>query len=77
MVNNFPGMLAEVITPIPVGSVGEIAFVSQGGRVTYTAQSATGEAIPRGTTVMIEKVIGGVAMVHPQEQEAAQQPGKN
>ena len=66
MLNNFPGMLAEVITPIPVG---EIALVSQGGRVTYTAQSSSGEAIPRGATVMIEKVIGGVAMVHPQEQE--------
>jgi len=68
--NDFPGILAEVITPIPVGSVGEIAFVSQGGRVTYTAQSSSGEAIPRGTTVIIEKVIGGVAMVHTQEKEA-------
>ncbi len=77
MLNNFPGMLAEVITPIPVGSVGEIAFVSEGGRMTYTAQSSNGEAIPRGTTVMIDKVIGGVAMVHPQEQEATQLPGKN
>jgi hypothetical protein len=77
MVNNFPGMLAEVITPIPVGSVGEIAFVSQGGRVTYTAQSSTGEAIPRGTTVMIEKVIGGVAMVRPQEHEITQLPNQN
>jgi hypothetical protein len=77
MVNNFPGILAEVITPIPVGSVGEIAFVSQGGRVTYTAQSSNGEAIPRGTTVMIEKVIGGVAMVHPMEQETPQLPGNN
>jgi hypothetical protein len=61
---DFPGMQAEVITPIPVGSVGEIAFVSQGGRVTYTAQSSNGEAIPRGATVVVEKVIGGVAMVH-------------
>jgi hypothetical protein len=71
MLKNFPGMLAEVITPIPVGSVGEIALVSQGGRVTYTAKSSTDEAIPRGTTVMIENVIGGVAMVHPQEKETA------
>ena len=61
---DFPGMQAEVITPIPVGSVGEIAFVSQGGRVTYTAQSSNGEAIPRGATVVVEKVIGGIAMVH-------------
>ena len=70
MLNNFPGMLAEVITPIPVGSVGEIALVSQGGRVTYTAKSSSGEAIPRGTTVMIEKVVGGIAIVRSQENEA-------
>lgn len=68
---DFPGMQAEVITPIPVGSVGEIAFVSQGGRVTYTAQSSNGEAIPRGATVVIEKVIGGVAMVHILERSLA------
>jgi hypothetical protein len=61
---DFPGMQAEVITPIPAGSVGEIAFVSQGGRVTYTAQSSNGEVIPRGATVVVEKVIGGIAMVH-------------
>jgi hypothetical protein len=75
MLNNFPGMLAEVITPIPVDSVGEIALVSQGGRVTYTAQSSNGEAIPRGATVMIDKVIGGVAMVHIQEKETSNMPG--
>ena len=57
------GSEAEVITPIPADSVGEIAFVAQGGRVTYTAKSADSTAIPRGTTVMIEKVVGGVAIV--------------
>ena len=57
------GIEAEVITSIPADSVGEIAFVAQGGRVTYTAKSADSTAIPRGTTVMIEKVVGGVAIV--------------
>jgi hypothetical protein len=57
------GIQAEVITPIPADSVGEIAFVAQGGRVTYTAKSADNLPIPRGTTVFIEKVIGGVAIV--------------
>jgi hypothetical protein len=61
------GTLAEVITPIPADSVGEIAFVAQGGRLSYTAQSANGTAIPRGATVVIEKIIGGVAMVRLQE----------
>lgn len=60
------GAVAEVITPIPADSVGEVAFVAQGGRMTYTAKSATGTPIARGTTVVIEKVIGGVAVVRPQ-----------
>jgi hypothetical protein len=60
------GCEAEVITPIPADSVGEIAFVAQGGRLTYTAKSANGIPIARGTSVVIEKVSGGVAIVHPQ-----------
>jgi membrane protein implicated in regulation of membrane protease activity len=63
------GCEAEVITPIPADSVGEIAFVAQGGRVTYTAKSANSTPISRGTSVVIEKVSGGVAIVHPQGQD--------
>lgn len=61
------GAVGEVITPIPADSVGEIAFVAQGGRITYTAKSATGVAIARGSTVLIENVIGGVAVVRLKE----------
>ena len=61
------GAVAEVITPIPADSVGEVAFVAQGGRVTYTAKSAGAVPIARGTTVVIEKVVGGVAVVRLQE----------
>ena len=60
------GAMAEVITPISAHGVGEVAFVAQGGRMTYTAKSAAGTPIPRGTTVVIEKVVGGVAVVRPQ-----------
>jgi membrane protein implicated in regulation of membrane protease activity len=60
------GAVAEVTTPIPANSVGEVAFVAQGGRMTYTAKSATGAPIARGTTVVIESVVGGVAVVRPQ-----------
>ena len=60
------GAVAEVITPIPADSVGEVAFVAQGGRITYTAKSATGQLIARGTTVVIEKVVGSIAVVRPQ-----------
>jgi hypothetical protein len=64
------GIEAEVITPIPADSVGEIAFVAQGGRVTYTAKSADNTPIPRGRIVFIEKVIGGVATVRPQAKDS-------
>jgi len=67
--NDILGSQAEVITPIPPDSVGEIAFVAQGGRMTYTAKSAHHRPIPRGTTVIIESVVGGVAVVHPQDEE--------
>jgi hypothetical protein len=60
------GSLAEVTTPIPADSVGEVALVAQGGRITYTAKSSSGTPIIRGVTVVIEKVIGGVALVRPQ-----------
>lgn len=63
------GSDAEVITPIASDSVGEIAFVAQGGRVTYTAKSADNSPISRGSTVTIEKVIGGVAVVRLKESE--------
>ncbi len=60
------GAVGEVMTPIPAGSVGEVAFVAQGGRVSYPAKSAGGVDIARGTTVVIEKIISGVVVVRPQ-----------
>ncbi len=60
------GAVAEVTTPIPADSVGEVAFVAQGGRVIYPAKSAPGTPIARGTTVVIEKFIGGIVVVRPQ-----------
>ena len=67
------GRPAEVITSIPADSVGEIAFVAQGGRVTYTAKSAGRSPIARGTTVTIERVVGGVAVVRPHEPTASKE----
>jgi len=61
------GALGEIITPIPADGVGEVAFVAQGARVTISAKSATGETIPRGTAVLIERLVGSTAIVRPQE----------
>jgi len=60
------GAVGEVTTPIPAGSLGEVAFVAQGGRVSYPAKSASGADIARGTTVVIEKLVSGVVVVRPQ-----------
>lgn len=57
------GAAGEVTTPIPAEGLGEVAFVAQGGRVSYPAKSASGEAIARGTTVVIEQLSSGVVSV--------------
>lgn len=62
------GTTAEVITPIAPGRLGEVAFVARGGRVTTSARGAGDQAIPRGTVVTIERMIGNVAIVRPLEE---------
>lgn len=59
------GARAEVITPIPDGGLGEIAFVAQGARVTMTARSAEPGPLARGATVVIDDRVGSVAIVRP------------
>lgn len=59
------GTIAEVTAPIPATSVGEIAYVAMGSRQTSQARSATGQAIARGTTVVIESITGTVLNVRP------------
>lgn len=57
------GKSAQVITPIPLDGMGEVAMVSQGGRVTYSARSQHGNPIDRGATVRVVHVSGGIAYV--------------
>jgi len=59
------GARGEIITPIPPGGVGAVAFIAQGGRVTATARSEDGSAIPRGSAVRIVEKIGSVVVVGP------------
>lgn len=61
---NLIGQVAEITTPIPTNGVGQIAFVAQGSRVTYSARATDEEvAINRGTPVRIERLVGGMAYV--------------
>lgn len=61
------GIVGEVITPIAAGGVGEIAYVAKGSRISSPARSTTGQAIPRGALVTIERIVGGTALVRPQQ----------
>ena len=59
------GTVGEVITSISLGGVGEISYVAKGSRISSPTRSATGQAIPRGALVTIERMIGGTALVRP------------
>lgn len=59
------GREAEVITTIPAGGVGEIAFNNVSGRVKLGARATGDQAIPYGSIVVIKRVVGRVAFVNP------------
>lgn len=52
------GHVATVISPIPVGGVGEIAYVQAGTRYTAPAREAGGTAVGAGSEVTITRVVG-------------------
>ncbi|MCX6956255.1 MAG: sigma-70 family RNA polymerase sigma factor [Verrucomicrobia bacterium] len=52
------GLTATVITPIPAGGVGEIAYVQAGSRYSAPARTEDGTAFPNGATVRITRVVG-------------------
>lgn len=58
------GMVAEITTPIPTNGVGQIAFIAEGSRVTYSARSTdASQGFRRGTPVRVERIVGGIAYV--------------
>jgi hypothetical protein len=65
------GLTAEVITPIPVAGIGEIAFVAQGRRITSSARSAGGVPVPKGELVSIQSFTGSAAVVRPEQGSGA------
>ena len=52
------GTQASVITPIPAGAVGEIAYVQNGTRYTAPARSEGQAPIVAGATVRISRLVG-------------------
>ncbi len=59
------GKMAEVITPIEAGRLGEVSFVARGARVRGAARSHDGAPIGRGTRVEIIAESGNVVVVRP------------
>lgn len=57
------GRDAEVITSIPKGGLGEIAFNNVSGRVKLAARSSSGEPIRYGEVVVVKRIVGRVAFV--------------
>jgi hypothetical protein len=55
--------LATVSVTLPVRGTGRIDFVASGRRQTMAARSATGEAIPKGSPVVVLRLENGVAYV--------------
>ncbi len=61
------GAKAEVTTPIPANGLGEVAFVAQGGRVSYLARSHDGVPLSRGTPVSVMELTGNIVSVRAHE----------
>jgi len=52
------GHVATVITPIPAGGVGEIAYVQAGTRYTAPAREESGLQVSNGSEVKITRIVG-------------------
>ncbi len=57
-VGSLVGQTASIVTPIPAGGVGEIAYVRGGARYTAPARTESGEAVPAGKPVKISRIVG-------------------
>ncbi len=65
ILNDAVGREAEVVITIPGRGQGRIAYTNVSGRMTLGARSLTGEPIATGDLVVIEKIVGRVALVKP------------
>ena len=59
------GVEAEVLTAIPEGGLGQIAYTARGSRFTASARAESGKRIETAKPVVITKVVGGVCFVDP------------
>ena len=57
-VSTLIGHTASIVTPIPEGGVGEIAYVQGGSRYTAPARTEKGTPVPAGRSVRITGITG-------------------
>jgi membrane protein implicated in regulation of membrane protease activity len=67
------GVLGRISSPIRVGGTGEIIFSQEGTRQTCGARSENGEALARGTEVIITRYEHGIAYVRRWEEMAEEE----
>ena len=64
------GVLARIVSPVGLGGTGEIIFSQAGTRHTCGARSEKGEALARGTEVVVTRYERGIAYVRRWEEMA-------
>ena len=57
------GFTAEVITPIPAGGLGEVAYVAKGARYVAPAKEKVGGAVEKSSAVVIVEMAGATCVV--------------
>jgi len=67
------GVLGRISSPIRAGGTGEIIFSQAGTRQTCGARSENGEALPRGTEVIVTRYEKGIAYVRRWEEMAEEE----
>src|ERR1035438_9343190 len=71
------GVLGRVSSPIRAGGTGEIIFSQEGTRHTCGARSENGEALPRGSEVIVTRYEKGIAYVRRWEEMAEEEVASN
>jgi len=66
------GVLGRLSIPIRPGGTGELIYSQEGTRRVTGARSEDGEAIPRGSEVMVTRYEKGIAYVRPWEDPAGE-----
>jgi membrane protein implicated in regulation of membrane protease activity len=71
------GKKATVITTIPAGGMGEVAYFAGASRCHVQARSVSGQPIANGAEVVVRRITGGTYFVEPANPEPAATANSN